>query len=128
MKIVVNSIHCVTGKSKTDKVFIIHQSDAGVPVRYPATGYHEMSSGDTWAPVGSDGSPAIGFDYSDGGYLSLWGEVWPIILFDISGDKTNGSPKILGNAFFTTQSQSGSLAVQGNNGSSYTVSVTITQS
>lgn len=128
MKLSIDSIRCNTPKSKTDKVFLTHQSDAGVPVRYPATGVYKMQAGTVWNPVGNNRTPEVVFEFTDGAYLSLWTEDWPMIVFIVSGDKTNGSPKILGNNYYLPTSQSGSASFEGNNGSSYTVNVTIEQS
>ena len=123
------SIKCnQTSEPGHDEVFLISQSDGGVPIFIPpglwklSNKAHSMANGDTWTPVDRDGqSYKFSFEYSL--VISLWDA-------DVNDDPTVSS--FLGDVHFAPSSFDPGTVTQnswvpGNDGYDASYDVTLTK-
>ena len=112
-KIQITSIVCNgTSEDGNDEVYVIHQSDAGVPVRYPAAGYQRMNTTadpsddvvQTWSP------PDLTMEFTNEVLVTLWDQ-------DVRGT----DPSFLINNDYTPSDVPSSFSMHNHNGAEYTI-------
>ncbi len=122
-----DSIKCnQTSEPGHDEVFLICQSDGGLPLFIPpglwklSTKAHPMANGDSWSPLDRDGQPYM-LSFEHNLIISLWDA-------DVNDDPTVSS--YLGNVHFSPASFSSGATTQnawvpGNTGYNASYDVTL---
>ena len=94
-----------TSEPGSDEVYIKYSEDGGRENRFPTTGYHSMSKGDTW-------NPNLPISFKETAVVSLYDN-------DLGHDEFLGS-----HTYSTSDPQPESVPVSNTNGAAYTLYTT----
>lgn len=122
-KLTVSQINCTSVSANAgvslgaDDVFIMHQTDGGMPIRFPAsTDVYEMTNG-SQQPLAEGDVPGLVLYYNYGAYVSLWDHDGPLNQVDPAD--------LLGCQGFLVTDVSKTYTLKHNNGAAYSIVVTI---